>query len=559
MAMAHFDMLIQPEEGSGVFPVSLWAIRGVGAGQRLYKAPQASWLEYSRRFEQTKLMDARTLGHADACIFRGEPVIQPIQCSAHDLARVGFGDAQVNLPKHLRLNALLTRREENLAAKAKASSAALQNAPQSAVPAGQAISAASLEPEDAIGTTDLVASNPSFFSGADTSEKPWLRFRNRIALLGVGIDNLSMDVAVDIIDNLIDKGGCHQVATANVDFLTKAFDDSELLDILHRCELVVADGMPLVWASHILGAPLQERVAGADLVPRLLQLSASKKRSIFLLGATEQNSLAAAERIRQEYPDAVISGRYAPPFTPGVPMEDELILQKIAEAKPDILLVAFGNPKQEKWIARHRDRLNVPVCVGVGASIDFLSGRQSRAPRWMRQVGLEWMHRMINEPRRLTFRYLNNSLFLLRYLSVQLLANSLQPRAMQESRINLSWHANVLTVAVAGSFCGDSAKELFAQMENRTYGGSLILDLTSTERIAPDAAGLMIYLAQQCARTGGELWIAGAKPAVLSLLQATFPAGEPFRIAMTMQDALRFIASPSLHPTEFGSLRSEAA
>jgi len=567
--MAHFDMLIQPEEGSGVFPVSLWAIRGVGAGQRLYSAPQGSWLEYSRRFEQTKLMDARTLGHADACIFRGEPVVQPIQCSPLDLARMGFGDAQVNLPKHLRLNAILGRREEEFVSEVKTS--AQQSRLDAAQPSSIATMAASAEfvlEQEMIGASAPVEPSAGISSdsspepqpeASDARKAPSHEFRNRIALLGVGIDNISMDVAVETIDTLIDKGGCHQVATANVDFLTKAFDDSELLDILHNCELVVADGMPLVWASRILGVPLKERVAGADLVPRLLELSARKQRRIFLLGASEENSFAAAERIAHEYPGAIVCGRYSPPFTPGVPMEDELILQLIAEAKPDVLLVAFGNPKQEKWIARHRDRLNVPVCIGVGASIDFLSGRQSRAPKWMQRCGLEWMHRTINEPRRLALRYLNNGLFLLRYLSVQLVANSLQPHTLQAPRMNLAWHGGVLTIGIAGGFRGSIARDLFDQLEKTGYSGSLILDLTSTEYIAPDAAGLLIYLAQRCARTGNELWIAGAKSSLLSVLQATFPAGEPFRIAMTLQDALRFISTPSLHRAEVGSLRTEAA
>jgi N-acetylglucosaminyldiphosphoundecaprenol N-acetyl-beta-D-mannosaminyltransferase len=400
---------------------------------------------------------------------------------------------------------------------------------------------------------------PQPASGADTKDETWRAFRNRIALLGVGIDNLSMDAVVEIIDGLIDTGGCHQIATANVDFLTKAFDDAELLDILHRCELVVADGMPLVWASRILGAPLKERVAGADLVPRLLELSARKKRRVFLLGATDENSRAAAEQIGRKYPGAIICGRYSPPFAPDGPAEDELVLKLIAEAKPDLLLVAFGNPKQEKWIANHRDRLNVPVCIGVGASIDFLSGRQCRAPHWMQRTGLEWTHRLINEPRRLALRYLNNSLFLLRYLSVQLVANSLQPRALQKPRVDLAWHGGVLTLGIVGAFCGSSAKEIIEQLERCSHSGSLVLDLTSAEFVAPDAAGLLIYLAQHCGRTGSELWVAGGKPALRSVLQATFPAGEPFRIAMTLQDALRFISSPSLPKTELSSLRSEAA
>jgi N-acetylglucosaminyldiphosphoundecaprenol N-acetyl-beta-D-mannosaminyltransferase len=400
----------------------------------------------------------------------------------------------------------------------------------------------------------------SHLSGANESgvvAKTLHAFRNRIALLGVGIDNLSMDAVVEIIDALIEKGGCHQVATANVDFLTKAFDDAELLDILNGCELVLPDGMPLVWASRILGVPVKERVAGADLVPHLLKLSARKKRRIFLLGATEENSSAAAQRIQKEYPDAILCGRYSPPFAQADPMEDERILQLIAEAKPDILLVAFGNPKQEKWIAKHRARLNVPVCIGVGASIDFLSGRQSRAPQWMQQSGLEWIFRMVSEPRRLALRYLNNALFLLRYLSVQLLANSLQPRALQKPQIKLSWHGSVLAVGVVGGFSGSIAEQLIEDLDKCNHDGPLILDLSFTEFIAPDAAGLLIHLAQRCGRTGNDLWLAGGRPALRSVLQATFPAGEPFRTASTLKDALRFVWSPSLYERGLESRRSE--
>jgi N-acetylglucosaminyldiphosphoundecaprenol N-acetyl-beta-D-mannosaminyltransferase len=524
--MAHFDMLIQPEDGSGVFPVSLWAVRENGTEEQLYAAPQASWLDYSRRLEQTKVMDERTLGHADACIFRGEPVVQKIRCSPRDLAQIGFGDAQVALPKHLRLNALLSRHKQ-----------ALRN--------------------DCAESRESQHEQTSAETESAVAAKAPHAVRNRIALLGVGIDNLSMDAVVETIDGLIEKGGCHQVATANVDFLTKAFDDAELLDILNGCEMVLPDGMPLLWASRILGVPLKERVTGADLVPQLLELSARKKRRIFLLGATEENSRAAAQQIQQQYPDAILCGRYSPPFTSSDRMDDERILELIAEAKPDILLVAFGNPKQEKWIAKHRARLNVPVCIGVGASIDFLSGKQSRAPQWMQQGGLEWIYRMLSEPRRLTLRYLNDALFLLRYLSVQLLANSLQPRVLQKPQIKLSWHGSVLAVGIVGGFCGSITEQLIQDLEQCNHDGPLILDLAFTEFIAPDAAGLLICLAQRCGRTGNELWIAGGKPALRSVLQATFPASKPFRIAASLKDALRYIWSPSLYNTVLNNRRPE--
>jgi N-acetylglucosaminyldiphosphoundecaprenol N-acetyl-beta-D-mannosaminyltransferase len=292
-------------------------------------------------------------------------------------------------------------------------------------------------------------------------------------------------------------------------------------------------------------------------VPRLLKLSARKKRRIFLLGATEENSSAAARQIQKEYPDAVLCGRYSPPFAQADPMEDEQTLQLIAEAAPDILLVAFGNPKQEKWIAKHRARLNVPVCIGVGASIDFLSGRQSRAPQWMQQSGLEWIYRIASEPRRLALRYLNNALFLLRYLSVQLLANSLQPRALQKPQIKLSWHGSVLAVGIVGGFSGSIAEQLIENMDKCNHDGPLILDLSFTEFIAPDAAGLLIHLAQRCARAGSELWLAGGKPGLCSLLRATFPAGEPFRTAATLKDALRFVWSPSLYEGGLDNRRSK--
>ena len=138
---------------------------------------------------------------------------------------------------------------------------------------------------------------------------------SQVALLGIRIDDVSLDEAVSIIDSMIDSGGCHQ-ATANVDFLSKAVGDRDLMEILNSCELVLPDGMPLVWASRLMGASLKERVTGADLFPRLLELSERKKRRIFLLGATEERSRGTLERIQREYPNAEICGRLAPPIAP---------------------------------------------------------------------------------------------------------------------------------------------------------------------------------------------------------------------------------------------------
>ncbi len=363
---------------------------------------------------------------------------------------------------------------------------------------------------------------------------------SQVALLGIRIDDVSLDEAVSIIDSMIDSGGCHQVATANVDFLSKAVGDRDLMEILNGCELVLADGMPLVWASRLMGASLKERVTGADLFPRLLELSERKKRRIFLLGATEERSRCTLERIQREYPNAEICGRLAPPITPIDQMAHGEMLKAIEDARPDILLVAFGNPKQEKWLAMHRHCLNVPVCIGVGASVDFFSGRQSRAPLWMQRSGMEWIFRLFSEPRRLGPRYLDNVLFLLRYLSLQLFITSVQPSESSATKISMTRLGRALIVRIAGDFTGPAVSELRQGIESELASGcSLIVDLSSSNTIRPDAAGFLVGFTQQMRNRDAQVWLVGARRGVRNVLRTTFPTGHNFRMAATVQDALR--------------------
>jgi N-acetylglucosaminyldiphosphoundecaprenol N-acetyl-beta-D-mannosaminyltransferase len=363
---------------------------------------------------------------------------------------------------------------------------------------------------------------------------------SQIALLGIRVDDVSLDEAVSIIDSMIDSGVCHQVATANVDFLSKAVNDQELREILNGCELVLPDGMPLVWASRLMGASLKERVTGADLFPRLLELSARKKRRIFLLGATEERSLCTLERIRREYPEAEICGRLAPPMAPLDLMANDEMLKAIEDARPDILMVAFGNPKQEKWLAMHRHRLNVPVCIGVGASVDFFSGQQSRAPLWMQRSGMEWMYRLFSEPRRLGPRYLDNALFLLRYLSLQLFITSVQPSKSSATKISMTRLGQVLIVRIAGDFTGPAVSELRKGIESELASGcSLIVDLSASRAIRPDAAGFLVGFTREMMVRDAQVWLVGVQRGVRNVLRSTFPAGHNFRIAATVQDAMR--------------------
>ena len=231
-----------------------------------------------------------------------------------------------------------------------------------------------------------------------------------IAMLGVPFDNVTTADTLRLIGDMIASRKPHYLATANVDFVVQAQADPELRRILLDADLVVADGMPLVWASRWLGNPLPERVTGSGLTPLLLALAEEQGWRVFFLGGTEQSVAQAAANTRARHPKLQVDA-YSPPFGRLVdartddPMNNAEILRRLREAKPDILLVAFGCPKQERWIYAHYRSLGVPVSIGVGATIDFLAGTMRRAPVWMQKTGLEWVFRLLQEPRRLFRRY----------------------------------------------------------------------------------------------------------------------------------------------------------
>ncbi len=237
-----------------------------------------------------------------------------------------------------------------------------------------------------------------------------------VSILGVPFHNVSQQEALEWVEEAIASGDTHQVATANVDFLSHAKKDSHLTRILRECSLVLADGMPIVWASRLMGKPLKQRVTGVDLVPLLAQASAERGYSIYLLGADPGVMARAVAELRRQYPGINLVGCDSPKTATLEAMDHESILGRIEAAKPDILLVAFGNPKQERWLYMHRDRLRVPVSIGIGGTLDLLAGRLRRAPLWMQRSGLEWLYRASQEPLRLFPRYFRNAMTLLRYL-----------------------------------------------------------------------------------------------------------------------------------------------
>src|SRR4051812_18732878 len=228
-----------------------------------------------------------------------------------------------------------------------------------------------------------------------------------IAILGVPFENISTAETIETIDRMVASRQPHYLVTANVDFLVQAQQDVELRRILFDAHLVLCDGMPLVWASRLLGNPLPERVAGSDLVPLLIRIAAQKGYRLFFLGGTPESTAQAITRLKAEHPQLAAAG-YSPPFNQLLEMDHGEIKRRIHEARPDFLFVSFGCPKQEKWVAMHYQSLGVPVSAGVGGTIDFLAGQLKRAPVWMQRTGTEWLFRMAQEPRRLLRRYVKD-------------------------------------------------------------------------------------------------------------------------------------------------------
>jgi N-acetylglucosaminyldiphosphoundecaprenol N-acetyl-beta-D-mannosaminyltransferase len=247
---------------------------------------------------------------------------------------------------------------------------------------------------------------------------PIVELRRRLDLGGVLIDQLDLPAAVERIRSFLHTDGVSQIATVNLDFISIARRDPDFRDTLNEADLAVADGMPLVWVSKLLGEPLPERITGVDLVDECCRVAVEEGASVFLLGAAPGIAETAARRLRERFAGLRVAGVYAPPFGPLTEEENERILAKVRAARPDFLFVALGAPQQDVWISANRDRLDVPVCMGVGCVLDLLAGKVSRAPLWMQRTGLEWLFRLLQEPGRLWKRYIVDDIpMLLRLVS----------------------------------------------------------------------------------------------------------------------------------------------
>ncbi len=235
----------------------------------------------------------------------------------------------------------------------------------------------------------------------------------RANILGVGVSTINMEIALRTIEEWISRQDHHYMCVTGVHGVMESWRDEDLRRVHNAAGLVTPDGMPLVWLSRLMGFRQVERVYGPDLMLRVCECSAQQGYRQFFYGGAPGVAEQLASRLQARFPGLYIAGVHSPPFRALSPEEDDAAVERINTATPDIVWVGISTPKQECWMSEHRGRLNAPVLIGVGAAFDIHAGLKTQAPRWMQKSGLEWLFRLIMEPRRLWRRYLiNNPWFL---------------------------------------------------------------------------------------------------------------------------------------------------
>jgi N-acetylglucosaminyldiphosphoundecaprenol N-acetyl-beta-D-mannosaminyltransferase len=230
--------------------------------------------------------------------------------------------------------------------------------------------------------------------------------RNRVRIGQLPVDSVTFDEALGKIAELVDRGNGGAVFTPNVDHVVKAEKHVEFRRAYSRADLCLADGMPIVWASRLLGSSIPEKVSGSDLVVPLARLAAERRWRMYLLGGGPGVAAEAGEKLARELGVEVVGTDSPLVRSDGGTDHPDQLLKRLRAARPALLLVALGAPKQELWIDRFAGELRPAVAIAVGGSLDFIAGRVKRAPPWMSRAGLEWLFRLAQEPRRMWRRYL---------------------------------------------------------------------------------------------------------------------------------------------------------
>lgn len=399
-------------------------------------------------------------------------------------------------------------------------------------------------------------------------------YRDCIVILGIPIDNLTMQETLKnitfMIENFKKDGRSRHIVTVNVDFVVKTLTwalkktkHPELLDIFRHADLVTADGMPIVWASRLLGTPLKERVTGADLVPEIASLAAKKKYSIFMMGGKAGAAKKSAKSLSLLNPNLRIAGILEPNvFSEGEKIEsmekvDKLIVDKINRGNADILLIGFGTPKQELWFNRNRYLLKVPVTIGIGGTFEFISGITNRAPDWMQKSGLEWIFRLSQDPKRLWKRYLTDvfkyGFFILpsilnyhyQKISFKLFYQSDKISNPQQHVLTSNLPTSIQIVSLGSRMDAMQIINMKKQMDGCLKNtGTLILDMREVKFIDSSGIGFLLSIWRKIERTKKQWRLVSVNKEIRLTLKLT-RAWDVFKdyVQNSIEDALIDIES----------------
>ena len=345
-----------------------------------------------------------------------------------------------------------------------------------------------------------------------------------LVIYGVPFHNVTFDEAIDWIVERVRSGRPANIATANLDFVTRAWIDPELQRILIDADLVLADGFPIVKLAPFFGPKLKGRVTGSDLTPMLAERAAQEGFRLYGLGSGKGVAEAAMRILKKRNPRLKVAGTFSPPYAPLFEMDHRDILKRLDAAHPDILLVALGSPKQEKFISMHVRGWNVPVAMGVGASLDFIAGEQKRAPAWIRRIHLEWLWRICCNPRRLFVRYLSNLRFLFsasrQMIGIHYMADRPVPFQMVDDTDIDQLHQNGIFVERFQGLKDEAAiRDFIDRLAEEAAGMNLLLDIHAVPWLNSRELGALLEINKACRRDGKRLILYAPRPKVCRLLE----------------------------------------
>lgn len=325
-------------------------------------------------------------------------------------------------------------------------------------------------------------------------------------LLGLPFHDITLEETLEYCADAMKGSENRYLVTANVDFTTQAYEDPDLKKIVFFADRVVCDGMPLVWLSKLLGSPMRERVAGSDMVPRLLEICGREGHSVYFFGSDLDTLIEAKGIVETRYPGLKVVGVDSPPFGAVIEWDNDALCEKMRASGAQLLLACLGCPKQERWIFAHHRETGIPLSIGVGASLDFITGKQKRAPVWMQKSGLEWFWRMSSSPGRLVSRYSKDLVFLGK-ASLQQANSQRRRRNIQIPRASPSISLTPASPVQRISWAGNLQKsDLSGAPVPDTTDAPVLLDVSQVTFIDSSGLGRLAMLARVC-RTAGQMLV----------------------------------------------------